>query len=64
MSPSMAGFLFFITFIFSGLTYLSHGQALGPSPAANAPTNDGKMIDQGIAYVLMLIALIVTYIIH
>ncbi|KAK1298479.1 Arabinogalactan peptide 16 [Acorus calamus] len=62
----MAVFLFFITFIFSSLTYLSHGQILAPSPAASAPTIDGagKMIDQGIAYVLMLIALIITYLAH
>ena len=29
-----------------------------------SPTNDGTTVDQGIAYVLMLLALIVTYIIH
>ncbi|KAK1265047.1 Arabinogalactan peptide 16 [Acorus gramineus] len=64
INPSMAVFLFFITFIFSSLTYLSHGHILAPSPAASAPTSDGKMIDQGIAYVLMLIALIITYLTH
>ncbi|KAK3021880.1 hypothetical protein RJ639_047384 [Escallonia herrerae] len=31
-----------------------HGQALPPAPA---PTSDGTAIDQGIAYVLMLLAL-------
>ncbi|XP_043717782.1 arabinogalactan protein 20-like [Telopea speciosissima] len=29
-----------------------------------APTNDGTSIDQGIAYVLMLVALVLTYFIH
>ncbi|RZC50055.1 hypothetical protein C5167_018481 [Papaver somniferum] len=29
-----------------------------------APTSDGNAIDQGIAYVLMLAALVITYLIH
>ncbi|KAA0050462.1 hypothetical protein IC582_013236 [Cucumis melo] len=36
---------------------------LSSSPAP-APTSDGTTIDQGIAYVLMLVALVLTYIIH
>ncbi|KAI3838779.1 hypothetical protein C5167_027353 [Papaver somniferum] len=36
-------------------------QAQAPAPA---PTSDGTTIDQGIAYVLMLVALVLTYIIH
>ncbi|XP_008783803.2 arabinogalactan protein 41-like [Phoenix dactylifera] len=36
-------------------------QAEAPAPA---PTSDGMSIDQGIAYVLMLVALILTYLIH
>ncbi|MED6156238.1 hypothetical protein PIB30_012510 [Stylosanthes scabra] len=40
-------------------------QSLSPSPApAPAPTSDGTSIDQGIAYVLMLVALVLTYLIH
>ncbi|KAJ6794157.1 arabinogalactan peptide 16-like [Iris pallida] len=35
--------------------------AQAPVPA---PTSDGTSIDQGIAYVLMLVALVLTYIIH
>ncbi|CAN6704501.1 hypothetical protein ACFX13_041553 [Malus domestica] len=39
-----------------------------PSSAAAAPapgpTSDGTSIDQGIAYVLMLVALVLTYLIH
>ncbi|KAG6576674.1 Arabinogalactan protein 22, partial [Cucurbita argyrosperma subsp. sororia] len=34
-----------------------------PAPAP-APTSDGTTIDQGIAYILMLLALALTYIIH
>ncbi|KAI3895528.1 hypothetical protein MKX03_022179 [Papaver bracteatum] len=34
-----------------------------PGPAM-APTSDGVAIDQGIAYVLMFAALLVTYIVH
>ncbi|KAL6876328.1 hypothetical protein ACP4OV_012900 [Aristida adscensionis] len=33
-------------------------------PPAPAPTSDGTSIDQGIAYVLMLVALVLTYLIH
>ncbi|KMZ73311.1 arabinogalactan protein 20 [Zostera marina] len=36
-------------------------QAQGPAPA---PTSDGASIDQGIAYALMLVALVLTYLIH
>ncbi|KAL2347980.1 hypothetical protein Fmac_001980 [Flemingia macrophylla] len=34
------------------------------APAAPAPTSDGTSIDQGIAYVLMMLALALTYLIH
>ncbi|KAL6501742.1 hypothetical protein OROGR_026875 [Orobanche gracilis] len=39
---------------------IGHG-ATAPAPA---PTSDGTAIDQGIAYILMLLALVLTYIIH
>ncbi|KAL6128611.1 hypothetical protein ACLB2K_071966 [Fragaria x ananassa] len=35
-----------------------------PAAPAPAPTSDGTSIDQGIAYVLMLVALVLTYLIH
>ncbi|CAH1451530.1 unnamed protein product [Lactuca virosa] len=38
-----------------------HGQPLAPAPA---PTSDGTSIDQGIAYLLMLVALVLTYVMH
>ncbi|KAK4280975.1 hypothetical protein QN277_012525 [Acacia crassicarpa] len=37
--------------------------AQSPAPAP-PPTSDGMAIDQGIAYGLMLVALLLTYIIH
>ncbi|KAK9102247.1 hypothetical protein Sjap_019501 [Stephania japonica] len=44
---------------------LNASSAQSPGPAmAPSPTSDGVTIDQGIAYVLMLAALVVTYIIH
>ncbi|TQD87643.1 hypothetical protein C1H46_026842 [Malus baccata] len=36
-------------------------QSLAPAPA---PTSDGVAVDQGIAYGLMVLALLLTYIIH
>ncbi|KAK8588045.1 hypothetical protein V6N13_086997 [Hibiscus sabdariffa] len=36
-------------------------QAAAPAPS---PTSDGTSIDQGIAYILMLVALVLTYLIH
>ncbi|CBI22566.3 hypothetical protein VitviT2T_025261 [Vitis vinifera] len=39
----------------------AHAQSLAPAPA---PTSDGTAIDQGIACVLMLVALVLTYLIH
>ncbi|MQL75861.1 hypothetical protein Taro_008248 [Colocasia esculenta] len=36
-------------------------QSQAPAPA---PASDGTSIDQGIAYVLMLVALVLTYLIH
>ncbi|EYU40039.1 hypothetical protein MIMGU_mgv1a020427mg [Erythranthe guttata] len=39
-----------------------HGNGgLAPAPA---PTSDGTAIDQGIAYGLMVLALVLTYLIH
>ncbi|KAK1610337.1 hypothetical protein QYE76_034010 [Lolium multiflorum] len=38
--------------------------AVAVQPPAPAPSSDGTTIDQGIAYVLMLVALVLTYLIH
>nr|DAD26950.1 TPA_asm: hypothetical protein HUJ06_028418 [Nelumbo nucifera] len=41
------------------------GQGISPSSApAGVPANDGKAIDQGIGYILLLLALVITYLIH
>ncbi|KAH7652017.1 Arabinogalactan protein 16/20/22/41 [Dioscorea alata] len=50
--------MFFIYF-FSGLMQMSLAQTTAPSRMV-----DGKAIDQGIAYVLMFVALLVTYFVH
>ncbi|GMN42975.1 hypothetical protein TIFTF001_012179 [Ficus carica] len=42
---------------------LVHAQSSAPAPTP-LPTSDGTSIDQGIAYVLMLAALVLTYLIH
>ncbi|KAI5655371.1 hypothetical protein M9H77_32558 [Catharanthus roseus] len=41
-----------------------HGHSHDSFAPAPAPASDGTTIDQGIAYVLMLLALVLTYIIH
>ncbi|KAL5082433.1 hypothetical protein RYX36_010854 [Vicia faba] len=50
------------TLIFA-LSFPAAVHAQSPS-LAPAPTSDGSSIDQGIAYLLMLLALVLTYIIH
>ncbi|KAI3458039.1 hypothetical protein Pfo_014702 [Paulownia fortunei] len=39
----------------------ANAESFAPAPS---PTSDGTTIDQGIAYVLMLVALVLTYIMH
>ncbi|KAI3956848.1 hypothetical protein MKX01_000882 [Papaver californicum] len=55
---TMAILGFLITLVFPVLI-----KAQAPEPAMS-PTSDGNAIDQGIAYVLMLAALVITYLIH
>ncbi|EEF48995.1 arabinogalactan protein 41 [Ricinus communis] len=61
MAVSRISFGLFATIatIYAIMLPLAHGQAPAPSP-----TSDGTSIDQGIAYVLMLVALVLTYLIH
>uniref|UniRef100_A0A6N2MH86 Uncharacterized protein n=1 Tax=Salix viminalis TaxID=40686 RepID=A0A6N2MH86_SALVM len=40
---------------------LAHGQSSAPAPS---PTSNGTTIDQGVACILMLLALVLTYLIH
>ncbi|KAJ1437952.1 Arabinogalactan protein [Sesbania bispinosa] len=49
-----------ISLVLLAISDLGHAQ---PS-SAPAPTSDGTALDQGIAYVLMLVALAITYMIH
>ncbi|KAL7588346.1 hypothetical protein Lser_V15G39131 [Lactuca serriola] len=42
---------------------LTQAQNFAPSPTPN-PSNDGAAIDQGIAYLLLLVALAITYLVH
>ena len=51
--------MFISFFFFSGFMQVSFAQTTAPSRMV-----DGKAIDQGIAYVLMLVALLVTYLVH
>nr|GEU32508.1 retrotransposon protein, putative, Ty1-copia subclass [Tanacetum cinerariifolium] len=43
--------------------HLSKAQDFAPSPSP-LPSNDGAAIDQGIAYILLLVALAITYLVH
>ncbi|KAL0408080.1 UNVERIFIED_CONTAM: Arabinogalactan protein 20 [Sesamum radiatum] len=54
----------FATFVFVYAIFVPAVQGLAPAPAP-APTSDaGTAIDQGVAYGLMLLALVLTYLIH
>ncbi|CAG7880173.1 unnamed protein product, partial [Brassica rapa] len=50
-------------FVIISVILLPVAHAQSPSPAP-APTSDGTSIDQGIAFVLMMLALALTYFIH
>ncbi|XP_030966014.1 arabinogalactan protein 41-like [Quercus lobata] len=63
-SSSSSGGVIGVVLIFA-LLFAIVVEAQSPAPApAPAPTSDGTAIDQGIAYVLMLLALVLTYLIH
>ncbi|XP_022733261.1 arabinogalactan peptide 22-like [Durio zibethinus] len=53
----------FAALVFSVIVLPASIQAQSSAPAPG-PTSDGTSIDQGIAYVLMLVALVLTYLIH
>ncbi|KAL5747622.1 hypothetical protein ACOSP7_024634 [Xanthoceras sorbifolium] len=50
-----------VALLFAIFSPAAHAQISSPAPS---PTSDGTSIDQGIAYVLMLVALVLTYLIH
>ncbi|KAL1356683.1 hypothetical protein HN51_008670 [Arachis hypogaea] len=53
----------FLSLLIIAISHMAHAQdlALSPSPP---PTSDGTAVDQGIAYLLMVVALAITYMIH
>ncbi|KAJ6731437.1 ARABINOGALACTAN PROTEIN 20 [Salix purpurea] len=53
-----------IGFMFLALLEFGFGQGMAPSPEPEGPSNDGKTIDQGIAYILLMLALAITYLFH
>ncbi|MCL7040278.1 hypothetical protein MKW94_006245 [Papaver nudicaule] len=55
-------FIAIVSLIFS-IVFPAAVQAQTSAPAPS-PTSDGISVDQGIAYVLMLVALVLTYLIH
>ncbi|KAM3216147.1 Arabinogalactan peptide 22 [Capsicum chinense] len=52
-----------ISFMLLSLVEFNFGQGISPS-SAPPPSNDGTTIDQGIAYILLLVALAITYLVH
>ncbi|KAF8379659.1 hypothetical protein HHK36_029103 [Tetracentron sinense] len=55
------GVMAVLALIFAIVLPAVRAESIAPAPA---PTSDGTSIDQGIAYVLMLVALVLTYLIH
>ncbi|KAG7019041.1 Arabinogalactan peptide 16 [Cucurbita argyrosperma subsp. argyrosperma] len=62
-SRAFSGLFTFFTLILFILSPLVDAHSSVPAPAP-APASDGTSIDQGVAYVLMLVALVLTYLIH
>ncbi|KAK8942701.1 Arabinogalactan peptide 16 [Platanthera zijinensis] len=57
--------LFFLAILTSGSIQVTDGQYTAQAPAAAPPmSNDGTAIDQGLAYLLMIAALLITYLVH
>ncbi|XP_030533253.1 arabinogalactan protein 41 [Rhodamnia argentea] len=53
-----------VVVMYTAMLLPTSARAQSPAPAPAPAASDGTSIDQGIAYVLMLIALILTYLIH
>ncbi|KAM1020918.1 hypothetical protein ACFX13_042818 [Malus domestica] len=71
MNSSSFGVVAIIATFYAIVLPVARATSLAPAPApAPAPTSvsaltsDGTTIDQGIAYALMLLALVLTYLIH
>ncbi|RHN52877.1 putative arabinogalactan peptide, AGP [Medicago truncatula] len=52
-----------LTILFMAISHMGHAQNFDISPAPT-PTSDAQILDQGIAYSLMLVALVITYMFH
>jgi hypothetical protein len=52
-----------LSILLMAISQMGHAQNLDESPAP-APTSDAHNLDQGIAYFLMVIALVITYMLH
>ncbi|KAM1070278.1 hypothetical protein ACFX13_002145 [Malus domestica] len=65
MNSLSFGVVAIIAILYAVVLPMAHATRLAPAPApAPALTSDGTTIDQGIAYGLMLLALVLTYLIH
>ncbi|XP_009375591.1 arabinogalactan protein 41 [Pyrus x bretschneideri] len=65
MNSLSFGVVAIIAVLYAVVLPMAHATRLAPAPApAPALTSDGTAIDQGIAYGLMLLALVLTYLIH
>uniref|UniRef100_A0A0D3G4K3 Arabinogalactan peptide 16 n=1 Tax=Oryza barthii TaxID=65489 RepID=A0A0D3G4K3_9ORYZ len=51
----------FAAIVIAVLSFAIAAAAQAPAPS---PTSDGTSVDQGIAYLLMIVALVLTYLIH
>ena len=63
MNSLSLGVVAIIAILYAVVLPMAHATRLAPAPAP-ALTSDGTAIDQGIAYGLMLLALVLTYLIH
>ncbi|XP_009368686.1 arabinogalactan protein 41-like [Pyrus x bretschneideri] len=63
MNSSSFGVVAIIATFYAIVLPVARATSLAPAPAS-ALTSDGTTIDQGIAYALMLLALVLTYLIH
>ncbi|PWZ10673.1 Arabinogalactan peptide 16 [Zea mays] len=61
MAMGSLAFATALVFVFAIAVPAAAAAAQAPAPA---PTSDGTSIDQGIAYLLMIMALVLTYLIH
>ncbi|KAK2645714.1 hypothetical protein Ddye_020909 [Dipteronia dyeriana] len=63
MSPERLYALPVIGLVLLAILQVGYGQVMAPSPAP-PPSSNGTVIDQGIAYILLGVALAITYLVH